>query len=344
MSTGTTRAGWPSVPQRLKEAEIRHAVPGSKGGASTVFTAFGYADRLMYKKYTEPRDPAALDRLVELHAAMDAESAGYARDHMAWPVATVRAADGQVAGLMVIRADMTFHAHLSTSRVRVRDFNYLLYEDRAARVGVPPATVRQKAALLRDLVSVLLWLDERGLVHEDLAAHNVLWRLEPEATVFLLDCDSLRPAGEATGQPLFTTVDWTDPRVLGEEVARPDRASTSYAVGLLVARVLGSPYWRPASGEGSIGPGGGFPPALEPLLDAAVGPAANRPSLRTWLDGIDGIAGALPAVRRVREAPPTPPATLRVEGQTIGLNDRLALLAGLVIGALAAVLVMVRFL
>jgi hypothetical protein len=332
------------VPQRLAESEVRHAFPGSKGGASTVFTVFGYGDRLMYKKYADPRDPAALDRLVALHAAMDTQSAHYARDRMAWPVATVCAADDQVAGLLVVRAGMGFHAHLSTNRVRVRDFNYLLYEDRAARIGISPATTRQKARLLADLVAVLLWLDRRGHVHEDLAAHNLLWRLDPEPAVFLLDCDSLRPVDEPTNQPLFSTVDWTDPRVLGAEIPRPDQASTSYAVGLLVARVLGSPYWRPTPGEPAALPGGGFPLDLRPLLSAALGPAASRPTLKSWLDGINGTVDAVPNTRTAPMPTRTPPETLRVEGQTVGLNDRLAFLAGLVLGAVAAVLVLVRFL
>lgn len=77
---------------------------------------------------------------------------------------------GAVSGVLVPKAEMTYRAQLSTNRVRARDFNYLLYETRAARVGVELTTVREKLVLLRLTVEAFAWLEERGLVHEDISA------------------------------------------------------------------------------------------------------------------------------------------------------------------------------
>jgi len=340
---------WPTIPKNLNETEVSHTVQVARGGSSRVFAVPGYDRRVIYKKYFEPRERPPLDLLVTKYAELDSTSSHYIREHLAWPVTTVHNTDDQAVGTLVVQAPEGFTANLSTGRARIRDLNFLLYEERAARVNVQPATTRQKIGLLHELVSVLHWLQEQGLVHEDLAAHNLLWRLDEKPAVFVLDCDSLRLLSDENGQPLFTTPDWTDPRVLGNEIPRPDNESTSYAVGLLVARVLGSPYWRPAPGRIAPPSEESFPPELGPFVTKACNRSASeRPNLEEWLIALEGAATDTdrPALDRTTApaADPTPTKPPPVQGRPVALYDRLAFAIGLAAGGMAAVLVLVRFL
>lgn len=320
---------WPPLPRPLTEAEVGYGDQVAQGGSARVFTVLGERKSLLYKKYHERHGGADLDRLVEVYAGLDDATASSVRERLAWPVAVVR--DGEdVVGALVVRAGPAFRVTLPDGRTRVRDLNFLLYEKRAERLGVRRATDRQKVELLDRLVAVLSWLDDRGFVHEDLAAHNVLWALDPPS-VFVLDCDSLRATAEPGDQPLYTTVDWTDPRVLSAEVGRPDRASTSYVLGLLAARTLVSPYWHP----GDDLPAERLPAALAPLVARATGPAGDRPSLSEWGRALDrALPQTLGAVVEP-EAAGDPAAVRRA--------DRLSFALGLLLGACAAVLVLARF-
>ncbi|MEU5691835.1 hypothetical protein [Actinosynnema sp. NPDC020468] len=323
-------ASFPVVPAEVPVAEVGPGEQVGRGGASTVFALAGERKSLLYKKYDELRGRVALDHLVHVHTELDVEQAAYARERLAWPVAVVLSG-GRAVGTLVVRAGAEFHFALPTGRTRVRDLNHLLYEKRSERLGVVRATDRQKVELLRELVAVLSWLDVRGLVHEDLAAHNVLWSLDPPA-VFVLDCDSVRAVAVPSDQPLYTTVDWTDPRVLATPGSRPDRASTSYLLGLLSARVLVSPYWHP----GDPLPGDRVPAALVPLVAGACGPVGDRPSLAEWSRA---VGRALPqTVNEVVE--PEPVADPRAGGT----GDRVAFLVGLLVGMCVAVYVLVGFL
>ncbi|MGW3995837.1 hypothetical protein ACWEF6_20285 [Amycolatopsis sp. NPDC004772] len=320
---------WPPVPPRIAEAEVAVGEQLARGGASAVFSIAGPRKTLLYKKYTEPRDAAELDGLVGTHAGWDAKTLGHVRRTLAWPVATVGEGDRAV-GALVVRAAAEFQFTLPSGRTRVRDFNFLLYEKRSEKLGVPRATDREKVDLLRALLDVLSWLDDHGFVHEDLASHNLLWKLDP-AEVFVLDCDSLRPLAGESSAPLYTTVDWTDRRVLTEEVARPDRASTSYVLGLLVPRVLVSPHWYP----GDALPPERLPAALTELVVRASGPAGSRPSLTEWGRGLDK-ASAQTTGTVVEPAPVGDPAAVRTA-------DRWIFAGGLLLGALLAIFVLVRF-
>ncbi|WP_431977369.1 hypothetical protein [Micromonospora haikouensis] len=339
MPASATTPPWPDLPARVPERSIRTYGSGARGGSSTVFDVFGYDDTLLYKKYATPRSETNLDRLVAMYRGLDADAAAFVRHRYAWPLAVVAGGDATVAGVLIPRVAMTYRAHLSTKKVRVRDLNYLLYEARAARVGVEPASLREKLTLIRALVEALLWLESRGLVHEDLAAHNLVWTLRPAPTVLLLDCDSIRPARSPVDEPLYTSTDWTDPRVLTGDTPRPDHASTVYTVGLLAARVLSSPSWRPSDADGA--PGGQVPAGLAVVLSDSVRASLPRPSLSDWMSALDAVIAGMPeggpelTATSVTSGEPLPRTSL-----TYAVKGRLAVAAGFVIGAVAAVVLL----
>ncbi|MFD6697277.1 hypothetical protein [Micromonospora aurantiaca (nom. illeg.)] len=295
---------------------------------------------MLYKRYEITRAEMDLDRLVNLYRGLDETDAAAVRGRFAWPLAIVTGGDGTVAGVLVPRAGMTYQAHLSTKKVRPRDLNYLLYEARAARVGVEPASLREKLTLVRALVDALLWLAERDLVYEDLAAHNLLWTLHPEPSVLLLDCDSIRPVDSMTDDPLLTSTDWTDPRVLTGDIPRPDHASTVYAVGLIAARVLIAPAWRPSDINDTLG--GQVPTGLEAVLRESVRATTPRPRLGAWRTAVDEAIAAMTG-----DGPELVATETATSGESIpqtywtyAVKGRLAVAAGFILGALAAVMLL----
>jgi hypothetical protein len=341
MEEQRTSTPWPPVPARTPESDLRLAGSGTRGGSSIVYRLHGRLD-VVYKKYTIQRAETDLARLIKLGNDLDTEDEAFVRRHLAWPRSVVTDGHGGVAGVLLARVPPAFEAALVTHRVRVRDLNYLIYEERAARAGVSPATRLQKLQLLDDVAAVLDWLHRHDLVHEDLAAQNVLWRLEGGAGVLLLDCDSLRPAQSGVDDPLLTSVDWTDPRILRGEEHRPDHASMIYGLGLLAARSLGEPSWRPARDGRNNMPVDRVPAPLGQVVSASVRPDLPRPSVAQWrealaktMEELDATA-ALSTKVNPAAVPTAAPPPLAVEGIGAGASSQLALVVGLVLGAIAA--------
>jgi hypothetical protein len=69
----------------------------------------------------------------------------------------------------------------------------------------------------------------------DVSMRNLLWACEPEPSIFLLDCDGMRFAGESPAVPAAETLDWDDPS-LGTDP--PNLNSDRYKLTLIVQRVL----------------------------------------------------------------------------------------------------------
>lgn len=334
------------IPPRIRERDLTVHGAGTPGGSSIVFPVFGFGDKVLYKKYASSRPESGYDTLIEIPSGLDSAEADFVDEHFAWPLSVVTSNKDEVVGVLLPKAEPAYWAHLSTDKVRVRDFNYLLYEARSARVGVEPPTLHQKLDLIRSFAEVLAWLEGRGLVHEDLAAQNVLWRISPNPSVLLLDCDSIRPVLGKTSDPLYVTTDWSDPRVLTGRTQRPDTASMSYAVGLLTARVFVEPTWRPSLTDAPQRLDSELPADVSALLVDAVAASIPRPALGTWMRVLlearqaasETVANA-PAVAEVASRP-----ELRRGGLSYAAKERFALAAGFLIGAAAAAIILMEML
>ncbi|WP_306205673.1 lipopolysaccharide kinase InaA family protein [Actinoplanes sp. RD1] len=339
---------WPHLPARTLESSLQVDGRGRRGGSAVVFQLVGQLD-LLYKRYTGTgtvsRSETHLAQLVAIGSAAGDPELSFLRRHFAWPRSVVIGRDGNVTGLLVPRVPPAFEAALVTNRVRVRDLNDLLFETRAARAGISPATRRQKLEMLSDLIEALDWLHRHDLVHEDLAAQNVLWRTEGGAGVLLLDCDSLRPLGRTADDPLLTSVDWTDPRVLAGDVRRPDHASMIYGLGLLTARVLADPDWRPPDNGREGFPADRMSEALAAVVVDSVRPGLPRPSLVQWRKAVTVATATLRPdtatdVDRPEVTTAAPPP-IEYEGPGSDAARRISLAVGVVLGAaLAAILVL----
>ncbi len=316
-----------------------------RGGTASVYEVHGYDGGMLFKKYDQPRDPAGMSQLIAIMSQSDADVQAVLRASLAWPDRMVTSEDGQLSGVLIPKARQAFVAHLTVGPPRLRDLNYLLYEERAARVGVVPLPLVKKLRIVTALARVLSLLQGLGLVYEDLAAQNVLWTTDPAPDVFLLDCDSLRKVDSQPGDALYTTADWTDPRVLSGQVRRPDHASVAYGLGLLLIRTLNSPTWHPSTDalEGIEGMQM-VPTPLRKILAGSLRRQLPRPTLERWIEALDeAIDSALPT-----EVQTSPPRVALLRRATLGgwqfqTKARLAMTIGVLCGVAAGIAAMLAW-
>jgi protein kinase-like protein len=326
------------LPVRMRVNEITpHSIVG-RGGSGTVYELTGYNGELLYKKYVEPRPVLGLTRLIELGRQVGSLANDSVSHRFSWPLSAVIDDQGVVVGVLIARVPSVFFARLSTGGERLRDLNYLLYEGRAAKVGVGPVAISDKLRLIKALAEALLFLHNNGLVHEDISAQNLLWTIDPEPKIFLLDCDSLRDVNIDSDEALLTTLDWTDPRVLDGQVTRPDQSSNVYALGLVAARALGDPSWRPALDEADIDPElrVELPSDLLEIIRTSVRVRGSRPSVAKWLEPLDRAIGLLsqPSSKAIALQPPKP---VRLGGLSWQSKEQIAMGSGFLVGAILAV-------
>jgi len=326
------------APALLSEDQLVVLRAVGRGGTATVHQIQGYDGKLLYKKYREPRDPAGAIRLIATANMSDPAVRNDIKSHLAWPVQLIGDGSGRLAGVLVPKAPGTFVASLRTGTKRLRDLNFLLFEERSERVGVDLVALPDKIRIVSSLVRILQLLQGLGLLYEDLAAQNVLWTLDPAPDVYLLDCDSLRRTEDVSPVPLFTTADWTDPRVLSGQISRPDLGSLSYALGLLVARLVLGPTWEPADGDAQAA--SILPTRLQKIMHAAIYSEYTRPPLDTWLDSLQQAVDQAADTRKRRRRGLRAWRRAQIRGWDEETKRRFATAIGILSGCAAAILIM----
>lgn len=181
---------------RLADLTVTTAEPLvlETGGTATV-SQVAYAGKpFIFKRYfdglREAVRPGELQRMLDWHHRCPA--ADRARLHIgaAWVRHLVWDGD-TLAGVLVPQAPPEFiatavHGPLVTRQPRT--LGDLTQSPPAAGRGLDPDAVRLNA--LSHLVDAILWFHDRGVVINDLHAHNVLVRPDGDG-VYLVDCDSM---------------------------------------------------------------------------------------------------------------------------------------------------------
>jgi hypothetical protein len=329
------------VKQPINETELTLRSLLASGGSADIYDIQGYDGRLVYKRYISERPVAPILELIEIAERASEADREYINEHFAWPVDGVVNDDGVLSGVLIPGSPTEYIAHLTTGADRVRDLNYLLYEKRSARVGIAPVSIKDKLKVIRGLAGAFAFLQKQGLVHEDPSGQNVLWTVESEPGVYILDCDSIREEAVHLTDPLITTVNWTDPRVLSGEIERPDFQSNSYMLGLATVRIFGSPSWGSSSISGTRIPELPIPPQLQRLAAQSLTTRRSRPSVNEWLNELNQAIDSA-SLDAPPPAPPVKPQDKpRVGGLSWQAKERIGIAIGFLAGAILALLLVV---
>lgn len=284
------------------------------GGQGNVYELSGDPGQV-FKQYHDPAHPsfsvASLDALIAMRDKLSLS--GRAIDRWAaWPSSVVRSGKDAVGFLMPrVSVEFTFDAR---GKRRLSELGILLAKkSNPLFAGVALPNFDQRVAILRNLAAAVRTLHEHRIVIGDLSFANVLWALDPEPRIMLIDCDGMRVDGLPAVLPQAETPDWDDP-VAGRHT-QPTFDRDCYKLALAVMRVLGQQIdCRPTELDDFAFDGLDMPMAqrVRGLLGQAAGPEGARPTARAWEAALSDrvTVPVQPGARRTVTAPGPKPQLL----------------------------------
>lgn len=231
-------------------AEVQVGTELGSGGQATVHechVAGRENEQLLFKKYrgsvAAAIDVEALTALVAWPASLSKRERAIVARASSWPDSIVSDPSGQVVGVLLPRAPQHFFydaaAQSSTNgstTPKLRELGNLILESRSRKIGMTSLSTEATLGMLQELASLLAVFHRRGVVHGDISMRNVLWSPEDGGSCYLLDCDGAALHGRSAGEQPAMTLGWTDPRVIDNEIDRPDQDSDLYALAAAVYR------------------------------------------------------------------------------------------------------------
>ncbi len=226
----------------------------SQGGEGSVYQ-LPLQPHLVFKSYRSPTDRSDLDRLVSWPGRLAPADEATVRAASAWPTSVVSGAAGEVVGILMPRAPRRFSLRHSDGQRRLATLSYLTCDParpaKAYGLTVPPACGPGRFGIVLALARLLAAFESATptVSHGDLSTKNVLWSLEREPEVYVIDCDSADlHCSEGDVSPLGAlpdrsrrramTPNWDDPAV--EKGRNPTAATDRYSLGLIFLRVAGA--------------------------------------------------------------------------------------------------------
>ena len=236
----------------------------SQGGEGAVFQ-LPLQPHLVFKSYRSQVERGDLDSLVSWPKTLAHADEDVVRLSSAWPTAVVSGDDGEAVGILMPRAPRRFSLRHSDGQRRLATLSYLTCDParpaKAYGLTVPPACGVGRFGIILALARLLAAFESSSLVvsHGDLSTKNVLWSLERDPEVYVIDCDSAElhcADGDAAppdamppeavppqAEPGRTrrramTPNWDDPSV--EKGRNPTVATDRYSLGLIFLRVAGA--------------------------------------------------------------------------------------------------------
>jgi hypothetical protein len=257
----------------------------------------GLAGDLAYKEYRAGGAVASVSGLVRIIQAVEQLQAEQRRfvEHMTvWPLRVVVDDGGDAAGILMRLIPGRFFEDMrlpSGGRARItREVQHLIVAPELSRrheIDVPAADDAETRLRLCERLSFLLSILHGGdLVYGDLSARNILYALDPEPAVLLVDCDAARRHGSAAVNKQANSPDWDPPEtVRASQLGHPlpqTQDTDRYKLALFVLRCLtpgkGSSINRnPARAHAMLDRDG-----RELLRRGLQGPADRRPRAIDW--------------------------------------------------------------
>ena len=265
-------------------SELQVGTELGSGGQGSVFAVEGVlidhrwtAALKRYSRHITPAlDVSALKAIAAFPGTLGADDRLWLYENTAWPVVIVED-NGAVCGFLMRRVPSEYYFRFRTRTQgtvrRLAAMEFLLNDDQYVISSGLSVTDRERVALLQNLADILSRLHDLGVVVGDLSPRNLLFKLAPAPSCFLIDCDAMR-VGDASVLPQVQTPDWEVPP--GEPTATPK--ADAYKFALLAIRLF-------AGDQSSRDPA-----ALARLSPALGGLAADslnlersrRPSIADW--------------------------------------------------------------
>ncbi|GAA4410474.1 hypothetical protein ACFQV2_03495 [Actinokineospora soli] len=258
-----------------------------KGGQAEVYLLPDFrlpdvAGQLVYKQYFGDQSaPHGLRGIVRVRSKLNPRDRQRMDAIACWPARAVRENGAVLGVVMPLIPDSFFQERTLPSGRPLRGprevQNLFIGADLAVRLGMPRASAADRIAVCRDLAGALSFLHGLGVVFGDVNAKNALFRLTPDPTVMLVDCDAVRIRGSAAVVRQLNAPDWNPP-----EGAVLTQETDVYKLGLFVLRTLapgpGSSVSRDPERVRGVLDGPGFR-----LLESTLaGVPAQRPTAAEW--------------------------------------------------------------
>jgi hypothetical protein len=271
--------------QTVELADLGELELLGEGGQGKVYRAA--ASTLLYKGYFSPAK-VRVEGFASLRAARDMMGT---TDRELIDAATAfpqyRVDDcGRFAGFLMVEVPEPFWGPIGNSQRRLREIQYLMYPLRPlwSRLDLP--TPEGRLAIARAFARLFDVLHRHGIVVGDVSMRNLLWANSGIERAFLIDCDSMRAAGNEPAVAPAVTPDWDDPSSPGKADLDTDR----YKLALAILRILVvKPEARPEQvTSGAIALPDEFARVRDLMgaVDSDVGGA--RPHATRWIEALEG--------------------------------------------------------
>jgi hypothetical protein len=243
-----------------------------------------------YRSVAAPVSSAGLQGIVDARLRLAAHRRRALDELTVWPLRVVVGDTGDPQGVLMRLIPDTFMARMTLpsgrQEIGPREVQHLIFDPAAARrlgVCVPDdRDVEGRLRICERLCYVISILHGANLVYGDLSARNLLYRLAPQPSVLLVDCDAARVRGSAPANKQLDTPDWNPPEI-GRGGGVQSQSSDRYKLALFVLRCLTPGRRSSVNRDWSVAvrvlPGGG----LDLLKRALDGRPEDRPLAREWL-------------------------------------------------------------
>ncbi|OAR23263.1 hypothetical protein A8W25_27600 [Streptomyces sp. ERV7] len=281
------------VPQPVRGTASAAHSPQGASGRGGVFEVPGRAD-VVLKIFRTPAPHERAERLrtlVALPDTMDAADRAVLRDGSCWPLAAATEGDA-VVGCLLPRAPEKFVFARTAPSGRPQhgylEIDWLANANEVLeRRGIPPQSLRDRAAVCLSVTRVAAVLEKHDLVYSDWSYSNAFWCVA-DHTAYVIDVDgcTLR-VGPNVQQP-----GWEDP--LTPSTSDADTYVDRYRLALLTARCLtGRRKFDHVVAEFQSGGGLDELPGLrDALLRMLLAPERKqRPPVSELLGELEGVVG-----------------------------------------------------
>jgi hypothetical protein len=256
------------------------------GGQATVYELVGSSEVVKLYHDHVPRDGARLAELIDWRTGLPDQGRNRLDAATCWPTQVVTEG-GNAVGCKMPRLPDSFLVRLSTGLVRPREFQYLSRPADAAKLGIAHPDDAAVMKLCQSYASVLDVLERNGAAFGDISMRNLLWTVEPEPAVRLIDCDGACLTGRSPALTPVVTGGWEDH---SQRHSTPDRHSDRYKLALVIGRALfGDPDMRPAPGQPEFDAvAARLGTELVSLFERSMsGPRETRPAPADWIAALD---------------------------------------------------------